>query len=376
MANESEKTVQDKLLDFYSAVVALKDMDGESEYPVQVNVREYRSKTSLLVALTLLDRAHDRPIPINHTDKTVYPTEAWIEAAKKHIEKALSSPSTVKAIEVRDDDLRSKLDAAKTFPEKRDVLLHEYDTVVRRLGNEAGLLCQILELQACMLHLSVVNAITIWCQAPDASDVRTSTAWGNIGASVKPGQQTIYMFRQNDRYKKGARYIDKVYDVSQTTCLERWITPTSQALEHVFALAKLGGMKIAHFKQGFGKNKVVENRPDENILIVNVSADQSQLVFMTAAVVAERLVANKKNIIPEERSLISILTAQLYAIRHGFGAYDRSVDDKVEAQFRARSAIEREGILEVARRMAFDISTRTEIALEAGLSAKKGDDNA
>ena len=69
MANESEKSVLDKLLDFYKAVVALKDQSEESECPVRVDVAEYRSNTSLLVTLTLLEGEQDRPVLLTHHDK-------------------------------------------------------------------------------------------------------------------------------------------------------------------------------------------------------------------------------------------------------------------------------------------------------------------
>jgi hypothetical protein len=108
------------------------------------------------------------------------------------------------------------------------------------------------------------------------------------------------------------------------------------------------------------------------MLLINVSADKNQLVLMAAAIIAERLLSNKKNIFPEERNLVSILAAQLYAIRHSFGAYDRTVDDKVEAQLRARLPEERSGILEIARQMALDMTTRTEVALEEEAFKEKG----
>ena len=372
MSSEPTKTVLDKLLDYYGAVVALRDQSEESEYPVQVEVREYRSETSLLIALTLLDlNEHNRPIPLSHRDQSIHPADAWMDAAKKLIEAAQKKPH--KPIIIKTDALRIKLDETEDYLQKRDILLEEYNNVLLRLGHEAGLLRQIQEVQAHMPYLSTENTIIVWRQAPDVSDVRTRDAWGSVKASVKTRQQSIFMFRQDKVYEKtGARYVESVYDVSQTTYAERWETPTSQAVEHVRALAKLGSVDVAHFNKGFGEDKIVENRPSENMLLINVSADKNQLVLMAAAIIAERLLSNKKNIFPEERNLVSILAAQLYAIRHSFGAYDRTVDDKVEAQLRARLPEERSGILEIARQMALDMTTRTEVALEEEASKEKG----
>lgn len=154
---------------------------------------------------------------------------------------------------------------------------------------------QIQELQARMPYLSAENAITIWRQAPEASDVRTRFDWGKVKASVKSGQQEIYMFRQDKQYEESrSRYIEAVYDISQTTCIERWETPTSDALQHVNALARLCDINVAHYNKGYSEGKVIENRPEENVLLVNVSANKNQLVLTAAAIVADRLISKKK----------------------------------------------------------------------------------
>lgn len=374
MANESEKSVLDKLLDFYKAVIALKDQSEESECPVRVDVAEYRSNTSLLVTLTLLEGEQDRPVLLTHHDKSIYPSEAWIEAAKIHIGKAQGVPQ--KPIIVKKDPFRLKLEEAEDFLAKRKVLVEECGDVAMRLGSETGVLRQIQELQARMPYLSAENAITIWRQAPEASDVRTRFDWGKVKASVKSGQQEIYMFRQDKQYEESrSRYIEAVYDISQTTCIERWETPTSDALQHVNALARLCDINVAHYNKGYSEGKVIENRPEENVLLVNVSANKNQLVLTAAAIVADRLISKKEAVRPEERTLISTLAAQLYAIRHGFGAYDERVDNNTETQLRARHPDKRLDILETARRMAIAMSTRTEVPLEE-TAKEKGETSA
>jgi hypothetical protein len=120
MSSEPTKTVLDKLLDYYGAVVALKDQSEESECPVQVEVREYRSETSLLIALTLLDlNEHNRPMPLSHRDQSIHPADAWMDAAKRLIEAAQKKPH--KPIIIKTDALRIKLDETEDYLQKRDI---------------------------------------------------------------------------------------------------------------------------------------------------------------------------------------------------------------------------------------------------------------
>jgi len=374
MSNEPKKTVLDKLLDYHQAVIALLDQSNESECPVQVEVREYRSDTSLLVALTLLDLSEQkRPIPLIHHFKGIAPSEAWIDTVKRYIEDVQKTPH--KPITVKQDALRIRLDATEDYLAKRDIMLNEISEIALLPGYEAGVLRQIQELQAHMPYLSTENAMIIWRQAPGASDVRTHNAWGDAGVSIKAGQEDIYMFRQDQQYKeKKSRFVERVYDISQTTEKTRWQPPSSDALEHVRALAALADVKVAQYKKGFGENKVCEIHPSQDMLLVNLSADNNQIVLTAAAIITDRLIAGKKGVRPEERNLISSLSAQLYAIRHGFGAYERAVDNKVEAQLRARVPDERIVIMETARRMAFDMTTSTELVLGKEALEEKGEE--
>lgn len=119
-------------------------------------------------------------------------------------------------------------------PEERKKYYEDLDNRMQTLGVEArddvfaspDDLIGYLKVQGRFDRISVNNALLIYRQKPDATDVRSAKAWKDDNVYVKKGADGIlqvkreqYPLKNGDKIETRYRYVTyKAFDISQTNC--------------------------------------------------------------------------------------------------------------------------------------------------------------
>ena len=346
----------------------LKDLDSSGYEPIGVEIKGYQGGSSLLIALTPIDGTNgNRPlsIPVREGDLI----DGWFASISKAIEQ-VKEKSAIKPV-VRRKEAAKRLTIKTLNSEDRNMIMKNMiNQCIRQLGETKGLLGEYQSVQAHLPHLTEANAILLMLQASGVTDVRSFDEWKKVDASIKKGSKSFYIFQKNPDNSFNESVVS-VFDVTQTTFVDEWQSPSAPAINHVEVLASLANFEIGHFKENCSGDGIVEKR-GENILI-DLNASGHHQVLLTAGIVAESLLEKKNKIPSKARQIVSSLVAQLYCLRHGFDDAVPAVQGNVETLLKPLSSQEKMNLLAAANRLFMDMTTRAEIVLEY-ISQERRDD--